>query len=68
MEGCFTGQNSIVSLISKSADMHCVLYYLLQSGIQAKHEIWGSSFYLRQLDQQSAAAHVKAYPHILMQG
>lgn len=28
MEGYFTGQKSIVHLISKSADMLCVLYYL----------------------------------------
>lgn len=40
-QGYFTRQKSIVHLISKSADMLCVLHYLLLSCFKLKREIWG---------------------------
>lgn len=57
MGGCFTGQNSIVPLISKNADMLCAPYYLQLSGTQPQHEIWDSSRLHIQLDQHLATSH-----------
>lgn len=64
MEGHFTGQKSIVHLISKSADMLFVLYYLQLSRIEPKHEIWGSF----RNSSTYPAAHAKAYLQKPVQG